>query len=99
MVGPGADSSLADGLTDIDTNGKADVAWLIVTVELYSHRPSDVTGLGTIVHDPNGTPAVVVLPAGVGDDTVNVSRAVAGAFESGFSQIFSVPPCSLSFVN
>jgi hypothetical protein len=99
IVGPPGVSSLAAGLTDTDTNGKGDGPCAIVTVELYNHRPSFVTGLGTIVHDPNGTAAVVVLPAGVGDATVNVSTAVGGAFASGFSQIFSVPPGTVSFVN
>jgi hypothetical protein len=99
MLGPGAPISLAVGLTATDTNGNGLAVWAIVTVELYSHRPSAVTGFGTIVHDPNGTAAVVELPAGVGEDTVNVSTAVAGAFGSAFSQTFSVPPGSLSFVN
>jgi hypothetical protein len=99
MEGADGDSSLAAGLTDADTNGNALAFCATVTVELYSQSPSFVTGLGTIVHDPNGTAAVVVLPAGVGDETVKVSTAEAGAFASGLSQIFSVPSGSLAFVN
>src|SRR5579884_1702466 len=99
MLAPGGLSSLAVGLTATETNGNAPAFCVIVTVELYSHRPSAVTGFGTIVHAPNGTAAVVVLPAGVGEDTVNVSIAPAGAFMSAFSQILSVPPGTVSLVN
>ena len=100
-VEPEAESSLAAGLTMIGgTIGcPAGVTWVIVTVELNSHPPSDVTGLETIVHDPAGTSAVVVAPAGVGDETLNMNDAPAGRPVPAVSQTFRVPSGSEEFMN
>ena len=100
-VEPEADSSRAAGLTMIGgTIGcPAGVTCVIVTVELNSHSPSEVRGLAMIVHDPAGTSAVVVLPAGVGDEILNVNADPAGRPVPAASQTFSVPSGSEEFMN